>query len=99
MQIKLRTIQVLFLRCVGVMIGSFNDGSLHLVGQGGRHGLGHRPTHLQSSAHGLSHKQTLIQIPVGFIFFIFQLEKKFCVFGGPSVGEPLETRAQHGGNT
>lgn len=97
MQIKLRTIQVLFLRCVGVMIGSFNDGSLHLVGQGGRHGLGHRPTHLQSSAHGLSHKQIcLIQIPVGFIFFIFQ---SFCVFGGPSVGEPLETRAQHDGNT
>lgn len=36
----------------------------------------------------------------GVYFFYFQQKRKsFCVFGGPSVGEPLETRAQHDGNT
>lgn len=80
MQIKLRTIQVLFLRCVGVMIGSFNDGSLHLVGQGGRHGLGHRPTHLQSSAHGLhTNRQDLLNSNSGGVYFYFSTEE-ICVW-------------------
>ena len=47
-----------------------------------------------------TNRQDLLNSNSGGVYFYFFLQKReFFVFGGPSVGEPLETRAQHDGNT
>lgn len=46
-----------------------------------------------------TNRQDLLNSNSGGFIFIFLQREKILVFGGPSVGEPLETRAQHDGNT